>query len=144
MTQHTTSTIFIIEDNKGDFVLLQNALEESRLPLKIVWFKEGADVLSYFEENRTGNNQALPDLIFLDYNLPCYNGVEMLNHFKKFRSLSRTPVVIMSTIEVEKQKKEVLSLGAVDFFEKPMDLEELIQITSSILNTYLKKNTVLG
>lgn len=64
-----------------------------------------------------------PDLIILDLGLPDIDGLEVI---KKLREWSKTPIIIVSARENERQKVEALDLGADDYLTKPFGIGELL------------------
>lgn len=64
-----------------------------------------------------------PDIIILDLGLPDIDGVEVT---RKLREWSRTPVIILSVREQEKDKISVLDAGADDYLTKPFSSGELM------------------
>jgi CheY-like chemotaxis protein len=66
-----------------------------------------------------------PDLILLDIAMPCLNGLELLEQIRsspKFKDIS----VVMLSASTKKYKYQALNLGAVDFIDKPVDQERLV------------------
>lgn len=59
-----------------------------------------------------------PDLILLDLILPNKNGFEILKEVKMDGNLKNIPIVVFSNLNDEKDKEEVKSLGAIDYFVK--------------------------
>ncbi len=75
---------------------------------------------------KTGLSMAVsynPDVILLDLGLPDMDGVEVL---KSIREWSRIPVVVVSARGHEREKVEVLDLGADDYIVKPFGTSELL------------------
>lgn len=71
-----------------------------------------------------------PDAIILDMNLPGMSGIDFLQ-LRPVRE-SQLPVVAVSGVATEAQARECLRLGAVDFVGKPVPLERLQVVLSSI------------
>lgn len=64
-----------------------------------------------------------PDLIILDLGLPDIDGIEVIS---KIREWSKTPIIIVSARENERQKVEALDKGADDYLTKPFGIGELL------------------
>jgi two-component system, OmpR family, KDP operon response regulator KdpE len=69
------------------------------------------------------STQKKPDAVILDLGLPDIDGVEVL---KRLREWSKTPVLILSVRNDEKQKVRALDGGADDYVTKPFGQEELL------------------
>ena len=79
----------------------------------------------------------LPDLVFLDLNMPMISGWECLRQIKSEESIKRVPVIIYSTSSVEKEKELAHSLGAAGFIIKPDDYKILKELLQKQLATHL-------
>ena len=64
-----------------------------------------------------------PDLIVLDLGLPDMDGLTVLS---RIREWSKTPVIVLSVREGEKEKVAALEAGADDYITKPFGIHELI------------------
>lgn len=64
-----------------------------------------------------------PDVILLDLGLPDLDGMEVL---KSIRKWSKTPIIVVSAREHEREKVEALDLGADDYIVKPFGTSELL------------------
>ena len=67
--------------------------------------------------------QIRPDLIILDLGLPDMDGLEVL---KRLREWTKTPVIILSVRDANKDKISALDAGADDYLSKPFSVEELM------------------
>jgi len=87
-----------------------------------------AQGFNYIEADKGSEAIALsmsynPDLIILDLGLPDIDGLEVIT---KIREWSRTPIIIVSARENERQKIEALDKGADDYLTKPFGIGELL------------------
>ena len=70
------------------------------------------------------NKSANFDLIITDIMMPYLNGLEIVNHVRKTLKFA-TPIIIVSSIGLEKTVLEAFQLGADDFITKPFSPNEL-------------------
>ena len=70
------------------------------------------------------------DLILLDLTLPFISGHELISKAKNELKL-KTPIIVVSTIELKNNVKAVLDLGAAHFISKPFNLTEIENIIDS-------------
>ena len=68
----------------------------------------------------------VPDLILLDLGLPAGDGFKVLRHLREFPRLCLIPVIVLSAKDPEANEKRTLEAGAMWFFQKPADNEELL------------------
>ncbi len=73
-----------------------------------------------------------PDVILLDLGLPGGDGFSVLERLRRHTQLCHIPIVVVTAWD-EKVKERALEAGAVGFFEKPVDAEELIREIRGIL-----------
>lgn len=83
--------ILIAEDDKDDFLLLREAIENVLPKFNITHSRDGKEFLQAMDDGPE------PDLVFLDLNMPYKSGVECLIEFRKRDGLQQTPVIIYST-----------------------------------------------
>lgn len=71
-----------------------------------------------------------PDVIFMDLGLPDMDGVEVI---KNIRAWSRTPIIVISARNEDKDKIDALDAGADDYLTKPFSVDELLARLRSTL-----------
>jgi DNA-binding response OmpR family regulator len=74
-----------------------------------------------------------PHLIILDLGLPAGDGYAVLKSLQEYPSLSVIPVIVLSARDPQTNEKRTLESGAVAFFQKPADNEELLGVIRASL-----------
>jgi DNA-binding response OmpR family regulator len=74
-----------------------------------------------------------PHLIILDLGLPAGDGFAVLKNLQQYPGLSVIPVIVLSARDPEGNEKRTLESGAVAFFQKPADNEELLGVIRASL-----------
>jgi chemotaxis family two-component system response regulator Rcp1 len=87
--------IFLVEDNKADVRLIQEALKNSSVSHQVVTVRNGVDAMAYLRREGEYAEALRPDLILLDLNLPRKDGREVLAEIKADPQLKRIPVVVL-------------------------------------------------
>lgn len=113
--------ILLIEDDTGIITPLSLYIEQSGY--SIVVCQNWNDALALF-------NTEKPTLVILDINLPGKNGIEIC---EEIRSISETPIIILSARESEDDKVMLLGLGADDYVSKPFSPRELMARIATII-----------
>ncbi|PWQ97779.1 DNA-binding response regulator [Leucothrix arctica] len=70
--------------------------------------------------------QMVPDMILLDIMMPTMNGIEACKALKADSELNHIPVIFMTGLCDQEHILEGLSAGAVDYINKPVNLDELL------------------
>ena len=74
-----------------------------------------------------------PDLILLDIMMPGMDGFEVCRHIKATPETRLTPVVLITGLTTTEDRIMGINAGADDFLSKPIDLNELLARTRSLL-----------
>ena len=85
---------------------------------------DGAEALSAIEEDR-------PDLVILDLLIPKIEGTELVLKMKSREELAHTPVIVVTGIDVDRAKAQILSSFAIPALQKPWREEELLDRVES-------------
>lgn len=118
--------ILLAEDDEDDFILFREALSESNESARLEWVRDGEELMDSLKMNVTG----LPDIIFLDINMPRKNGFECLTEIRQHEDLKQLPVIIFSTSSDPALVSWMYNAGANLYLNKPTDfngLKEKIQ-----------------
>jgi DNA-binding response OmpR family regulator len=78
-----------------------------------------------------------PHLIILDLGLPAGDGFAVLKHLQEYPALSVIPVIVLTARDPDANEKRTLESGAVAFFQKPADNEELLGVIRASLQAGL-------
>jgi CheY-like chemotaxis protein len=119
---HIEKTVLLIDDDKEDLELLQNALKEINIDHSIVEARDGLYGLDVLSEMMS--QKQLPCLIVLDINMPRMDGRETLVKIKSDQRLSQIPVVIFSTSS-SRLDKIFFERHNTAYFVKPINFQEL-------------------
>lgn len=123
--------ILLIEDNLADAKLMQKLLSKcERVDMGAFHvFEDGQTAIEYFHGKR---RKELPDLIFMDLNVPKINGLEILCHLKASEQFQRIPVIVLSSSVAEHDVKVAYDNYANAYLHKPVDLIEYRALVSCL------------
>jgi CheY-like chemotaxis protein len=107
-------SIVLVDDDRDDQEIFKSACCVVNRSAQVFGFENGEQALKDLPGLPT-----LPDVIFLDLNMPRLNGMEVLQELKHSPRLKSVPVVIYSTSFDSRTKDKCSSLGAVEIIEKP-------------------------
>jgi CheY-like chemotaxis protein len=111
--------ILLAEDDIDDRELFSEALANISSQTILHSTENGKEALK-----RLGEMDTIPDLIFLDINMPVMNGWECLQTLKSDKKYKHIPVIIYSSSSHQKEKDTAMEMGAQSFFTKPSDFYE--------------------
>ncbi len=120
----THHNLLLADDDIDDCIFFEDALKELPISATLSTVNDGIQLMNYLLA-KPGN---LPDVLFLDLNMPRKNGIECLAEIKLIDKLKNLPVIIFST----SLNMEVVDLfyqkGAHYYIRKPGEYEKLRKI----------------
>jgi DNA-binding response OmpR family regulator len=134
------SLIALIEDNADDEALTIRALKKHGISNQIVILRDGVEALAFFLDP----NQALPQLVLLDLNLPRLNGLELLQRLRAEARTQLLPIVILTSSNEERDLVDGYRLGANSYVRKPVDFVQFSEAVNQLGLYWLVLNQVPG
>lgn len=122
--------VFLIDDDADDQDIFIQALHTIDKNIAVQSAKDGQDALDKIQ----AKDFIIPDLIFLDLNMPRINGRQFLTAVKKIESCKHVPVIIYSTSSQETHMGETNALGAALFLIKPSKFSDLKTMLAKLLS----------
>ena len=107
--------VMIIDDSKAIFMMVSKMLTDRGH--EAIWAEDGIDAC-------TKLGQSDVDLVLLDWNMPNMNGPEFLEK-NQSDSVTKAPIVMMTTENKPDYIKKALMLGAVEYIMKPFTADIL-------------------
>ena len=129
--------ILLVEDNPGDVRLTREIFKAARIRNIIHTVEDGVEAMEYLRNQGKYADEARPDLILLDLNLPRKDGREVLAEIKMDDELKRIPVVVLTISKAEEDILKTYSLHANCYITKPVDLDQFIKVVASIEDFWL-------
>ena len=123
------NTILLVDDDPDDQLLFKEALKEADTLVLCLTACNGIDAL----EKLNCVTVPIPDLIFMDVNMPRMNGIDCLKEMQRNVLLKDIPVIMYSTSCSPAYQKECFDNGAVFYMEKPNDFIKLCNTLQDIV-----------
>jgi CheY-like chemotaxis protein len=122
-------SLLLIDDDKDDASLLEEALAEVDRSVQFVHFEDPREAIQLLADGAI----TPPDLIFLDINMPSMSGWQCLQNIKSHPGLRHIPVAMYTTSSHHREIETALESGAVGFIAKPNDYKEVKFILQSLV-----------
>lgn len=124
----TTLNIMLADDDADDRLFFKEAFKEVKLKHNIIEFKDG----ELLTEHLADIHNPLPDIIFLDLNMPRKSGLECLREIKHDKRLKNITVAIYSTSSSDEDIENTFIEGANVYIKKPNDYSKLVKILNEV------------
>ena len=135
-------TILLVEDNRADIRLIQEAFKGTAARTEVVVVRDGMAAMSYLRQEGEYLNATLPDLVILDLNLPKKDGREVLAEIKADPQLKRIPVVVLTTSLNEEDILKSYDLQVNCYIVKSRNLTQLFKTVRGIEEFWLETATL--
>ena len=112
-----------MDDDPDDLDMFKEALLRVDEHAVCIEKKDGKEALDYLSNEST----VLPEIIFLDLNMPRINGKQCVAEIKRSKRLSDIPIVIYSTTKRMEDEEYFKSLGVELFMIKPSSFPEICE-----------------
>lgn len=121
--------IYLADDDNDDIEFFQEALSHISDSAVFACGKNGMELM----KKLLYPEPPVPDIIFLDINMPLMNGLECLKEIKSHLHLKDIPVVMYTTSALSGTIEIAYRLGASLFMEKPSEFQALKNMLGPIL-----------
>jgi CheY-like chemotaxis protein len=122
-------TILLADDDADDHLFFREAINEIETEADLIIVKDGIQLMKHLANPST----AMPNMVFLDLNMPLKGGLECLKEIRSNSNLKDLSVAIYSTSAAERDVQETFSLGANVYIKKPNDYPTLKKIIADIV-----------
>jgi CheY-like chemotaxis protein len=122
--------ILVVDDN--EVILKTISLKLQGAGFKIITALDGSEAVA-------AARKETPDLILLDINFPPavegvpWDGFRIMDWFRRLDPAKRIPIIIITGLEDMKNKERATSSGAVAFFHKPINHDDLLKVIRATL-----------
>jgi CheY-like chemotaxis protein len=134
MNSPAVDLVMLVDDNDTDNFISKRIIELTKFAKRIEIKNSGKSALQYLEANQH-NPDLLPDLIFLDINMPIVDGFVFLFEFSRFPDTIRnkTKVVVLSSSDNKRDIEKIVNYGnVIKFVTKPLTDDVLKVIRTAL------------
>ncbi|MDB5255361.1 MAG: response regulator receiver protein [Chitinophagaceae bacterium] len=121
--------VFLADDDADDRAMFEEVIHEVDPTIQLTCAEDGKILLTMLQSGK----YPLPQLLFLDLNMPNKNGKECLEEIRNSDRLKDIPVIIYSTSSSPKDIDDAFEKGANLYVRKPSSFQELRFIARAVL-----------
>jgi CheY-like chemotaxis protein len=115
---------FIIDNDEDELFLFIDAIKALNIPYSCTWAKTGEQAIKQL-------SYVTPDIIFIDYNMPCMNGLEYIKAIRGIPLYTAIPIVLHPCEINDIVRSMALEFGATICINK-IDVQSLQDIWLSV------------
>lgn len=123
--------VMLVDDNEIDNIINEKIIEASSFAENVLVFQTGQDALEYLQSHQEESSD-LPEIVFLDINMPMMDGFQFLEDFEKFSDnvLEKCKIIMLSSSISPKDIDRAASSRYVKkYLNKPLNKRYLEAIT---------------
>lgn len=127
----TYKSVMLVDDNEIDNIINEKIIEANSFADQVLVFQTGQDALDYLKENEN-SEESLPEIVFLDINMPIMDGFQFLEDFEKFADTVRNKcriIMLSSSISPKDIDRAASSKYVKKYLNKPLNARYLEAIT---------------
>lgn len=129
--------ILLVEDDPDDVLLMSEVLRETRIANDLHIAMDGEEAMDFFHRRGRFTDAPVPDLVFLDLNLPKKDGRQVLTEIKVDPGLRRIPVIVLTTSAAEQDVLHAYDEHVNAYVRKPLGFAALLDVFRSIEDFWL-------
>jgi len=126
---HDALHLLIADDDDDDRLFFKEAIEAMKVKTVLTMVNDGVELMNYLSKPEIH----IPNLVFLDLNMPRKNGIECLTEIRSNNKFKNLSIAIYSTSAMEKDIEETFIKGANIYIKKPNDFEALKNILAKVI-----------
>jgi CheY-like chemotaxis protein len=121
--------ILLAEDDEGHAELVKRNLARAGIANEIIHVTDGQQALDYvrrqgrYSERRMGGSL----LLVLDINMPCLDGIEVLQQIKADEGTAKLPCIMLTTTDDPREIERCYEMGCSIYITKPVEYEEFVE-----------------
>jgi CheY-like chemotaxis protein len=131
-----TMEILLVEDNPEDVRLTEEALIDTGLSSHMRTVANGEEALDFLKKKGEYSQEARPDVVLLDLNMPRKNGHAVLSEMRQHPEWDEIPVIVLTVSKHEEEIASAMETRMNYYMCKPVDPEKLLEVLSAISQTW--------
>ena len=112
--------IWLVDDDEDDRIVFEEAVKQITPFTQITTFSDGEALLHLLDFN-------IPDVIFLDINMPAVDGMECLKQIREKQGCAKLPIIMFTISKHKLDISACYGYGATLYFIKPPSQRQLVE-----------------
>lgn len=129
--------ILIVDDDEDSRLMIIEAIREAGVQNEIYEVSSGEEALDFVYRRGKYKDAPRPGLIYLDINMPGMSGQEVLKTLKSDPKYKDIPIVMVTGLVDEEEKREAARNGANSYTIKPSDPLEFMKTVIEATNYWI-------
>jgi len=121
--------ILLAEDDEGHALLVKRNLVRAGIANEVIHVADGQQALDFVR--REGKYAGRPVggslLLVLDINMPCLDGVQVLQRMKADEATAKTPVIMLTTTDDPREIERCYEIGCSVYITKPVEYDHFVE-----------------
>jgi CheY-like chemotaxis protein len=123
--------ILLADDDEDDRLFFKDTIDSLTISTHLTMVENGKEMMDFL----LSEDLVLPDIVFLDLNMPGRSGIEYLSEIRKHPKLKDISIAIYSTSSSEKDIEQTFINGANIYINKPNNFDDLKEVLKKVLST---------
>ena len=120
--------ILLAEDDEGHALLVKRNLVRAGIVNEIVHVTDGQQALDFVRrEGKYAGRARTLLLLVLDINMPCLDGIQVLQGIKADESTAKIPVIMLTTTDDPREIELCYEIGCSVYVTKPVEYEQFVE-----------------
>ncbi len=133
----SNADIMLVDDEKSVLITLQKFIKRAFPTLKLVTADDGLEAWNFLKESKV-------PIVISDLRMPKLDGIQLCSRIRANEELKNIYFILVTAISDPEKKIHALELGADDYINKPIQIEEIIARIKSALRIIKLQNEIAG
>jgi CheY-like chemotaxis protein len=133
MKPKTGKLIFIVDDDPDDRQIILDAFLKNNTLFDFEFINSAEELLDRLNKPESD----FPDLLLLDLSMPGIMGLQALREIRATKKFSQIPIVVLTTSNLQNDRKMSYELGASCFLTKPDSFSTMIAYANAMITLWL-------
>lgn len=136
-------TVLLVDDSEDDLMLMSHATKVAGVDNPIIQLRSGKEAIDYLRGADGYANRErfpVPCLIITDLKMPKIDGFDLLQWMREKREFDSIPRIVVSSSSRQDDRKRASDLGACAYFQKPLQLDDLVGLVRHLDATWIAKH----